>query len=88
MGINDLLKLVAEGWELIGKLVRQGRKLDDAARVLDAIERVVETVKNASDRKVTLTTAQRELKTLMDEIAANDDAVDQAIADKFPKGED
>lgn len=82
MNIKTILEVVGEGLELIGRLV-ENRHVDDAARVLDAVQRVYEAIDDVSARRISPEEGAEELQRLRNELDANDAEADAALDAKF-----
>lgn len=82
MNLRQIFDIVSDGLDLIGRLVKN-RKVEDAARVLDAIQAVWEAIDGAATRRISPADATRELQRLHSELNENDAVVDKALHDKF-----
>jgi hypothetical protein len=80
--------LVLHAIEALGKLVKHALvdRGVDAYSVLQAVERMIDTVVAGFDGKVTKDEVEKHLRDLLDRVEANDRAADAALAAKFPGG--
>lgn len=82
--MTKVFEILGEGLELIGKLVKK-QNVDDAAEVLDAVERAYDAMMGPINGTVTFEDASKELARLRSDIDVNNTMADAALDAKFPK---
>ncbi|KKM82131.1 hypothetical protein LCGC14_1322590, partial [marine sediment metagenome] len=81
--VTKVLEILGDGIELIGRLVKN-KNVDDAAEILDAVERAYDAMLGPITGTVDPDDARKELARLRADIDANDTAADAALDAKFP----